>query len=112
MRNEKKCLRDLPTSTSPNTGETLTIYLSASQEVISVRLLAEREKKNILVYFISRVLQGAEKNYSIAEKLVLSLVYVARWLRWYFLAHPILLITNQPMKQIMMQPERSGCIMN
>lgn len=64
------------------------------------------------MYFISRVLQGADKIYSIVEKLVLSLVHAARRLHRYFQAHLILVLMNQPMKQILMQPEWSGRMTN
>lgn len=60
------------------------------------------------VYFVIRVLQGVEWNYSIIEKLVLSKIYTERRLRQYLQAHPILVLTNQQVKQILTQPERSG----
>nr|GEU39407.1 reverse transcriptase domain-containing protein [Tanacetum cinerariifolium] len=51
------------------------------------------------IYFISRALQGPELNYSPMEKLVLSLGFAAKRLRRYFQAHPITVITDQPIKQ-------------
>lgn len=89
-------------------GEMLILYLSTSKEVISAILLVERDKNQVPVYFITRLLQGAEMNYSIVEKLVLFLVYAVRRLRRYFQANLILVLTNQPMKQILMQPKWSG----
>ncbi|KAL4580201.1 hypothetical protein LXL04_016385 [Taraxacum kok-saghyz] len=71
-------------------------------------LIAERDKKQVPVYFVSRVLQGSELNYSTIEKLTLSLIHAVRRLRRYFQAHPVSVLTNQPIRQIMMQPERSG----
>nr|GFA61296.1 reverse transcriptase domain-containing protein [Tanacetum cinerariifolium] len=42
------------------------------------------------------------------EKLVLSLVFAAKRIRWYFQAHPITVITDQPIKQIMSRPDVEG----
>ena len=42
------------------------------------------------------------------EKVILSLVFAARRLRRYFQAHVITVLTEHPIRQILMQPERSG----
>nr|GFB04167.1 reverse transcriptase domain-containing protein [Tanacetum cinerariifolium] len=42
------------------------------------------------------------------EKLVLSLVFAAKRLRRYFQAHPITVITDQPIKQVMSRPDAAG----
>lgn len=60
------------------------------------------------VYFISRALQSPEINYSPMKKLVLALVHAARRLRRYFQAHPIVVITNKPIKQVLTQTEKTG----
>ncbi|GKA99216.1 reverse transcriptase domain-containing protein [Tanacetum coccineum] len=51
--------------------------------------------------FMGVLAHGPELNYSPMEKLVLSLVFAAKRLRRYFQAHPIAVITDQPIKQIM-----------
>nr|GEW32661.1 reverse transcriptase domain-containing protein [Tanacetum cinerariifolium] len=51
---------------------------------------------------------GPELNYSPMEKLVLSLVFAAKRLRRYFQAHPITVITDQPIKQVMSRPDVAG----
>nr|GEW42701.1 reverse transcriptase domain-containing protein [Tanacetum cinerariifolium] len=51
---------------------------------------------------------GPELNYSPMEKLVLSLVFAAKRLRRYFQAHPIAVITDQPIKQVMSRPDAAG----
>ncbi|GKC46471.1 reverse transcriptase domain-containing protein [Tanacetum coccineum] len=63
---------------------------------------------SLLVYFISRALQGPELNYTPMEKLILSLVFAAKRLRRYFQAHPIAVITDQPIKQIISRPDVAG----
>ncbi|GJU45898.1 reverse transcriptase domain-containing protein [Tanacetum coccineum] len=49
-----------------------------------------------------------EINYSAMEKLILALVFAAKRLRRYFQAHPIVVITNQPIKQVISKPDASG----
>nr|GEZ75171.1 reverse transcriptase domain-containing protein [Tanacetum cinerariifolium] len=71
-------------------------------------LMTERGTVQTPVYFISRALQGPELNYSPMEKLVLSLVFAAKRLRRYFQAHPITVITDQPIKQVMSRPDAAG----
>ncbi|XP_071736546.1 uncharacterized protein [Rutidosis leptorrhynchoides] len=60
------------------------------------------------IYFVSKVLQQSEVNYPPIEKLVYVLTHTARRLRRYFLAHSILVMTDQPIKHILRNPESSG----
>nr|GEX53534.1 hypothetical protein [Tanacetum cinerariifolium] len=78
----KQNLSDLPLLVAPKPQEELIIYLSATYGAISAVLMTERGTTQTLIYFISRALQGLELNYSPMEKLVLSLVFVAKRLRW------------------------------
>ncbi|GJZ03070.1 hypothetical protein Tco_0521031 [Tanacetum coccineum] len=63
------------------------MYLSTSTESISVALFAKRKEEQDPIYFVSRVLQGAELNYPALEKLILALALtkpkksgrVAKW---------------------------------
>ena len=73
----KSQVRKMPTLVIPLTGEPLVLYLSGGKDAISAALIVERNKKQLPVYFISRTLQKAEVNYSVIEKLVLSLVFSA-----------------------------------
>nr|GFB22612.1 reverse transcriptase domain-containing protein [Tanacetum cinerariifolium] len=97
----KQHLSALPLLPAPKPQEELIMYLSATHGAISAVLLTERGMVQTPVYFISRALQGPELNYSPMEKLVLSLVFAAKRLRRYFQAHPIAVITDQLIKQVM-----------
>nr|XP_027075992.1 uncharacterized protein LOC113699838 [Coffea arabica] len=66
------------------------------------------EGTQVPVYYISRALRGPETRYIQVEKLVLGLVHAARRLKPYFLAHPISVRTDQPIRQILVRPEASG----
>ncbi|GJY46759.1 reverse transcriptase domain-containing protein [Tanacetum coccineum] len=104
----KKFVQALPTLTAPRAGETLTMYLVVSKESINAALFAKRSEGQIPIYFISRVLQGAELNYPALEKLILALVHAARRLRRYFQAHTIMVPIGTPIKQALTGPEKTG----
>ncbi|GJU74296.1 reverse transcriptase domain-containing protein [Tanacetum coccineum] len=78
------------------------------EELLARVLITERGHVQIPVYFVSRALQGPELNYSPMEKLVPSLVFTAKRLRRYFQAHPIAVITDQPINRIMPRPDVAG----
>ncbi|GJR68286.1 reverse transcriptase domain-containing protein [Tanacetum coccineum] len=104
----KRYIKKLPTLVAPEAGENLIVYLAASKECIIVVLMAERGKDQRPIYFVSRLLQGAELNYPIMEKLVLALIHVARRLERYFQAHNITVLTNKPIRLVLSKPEKSG----
>nr|XP_043616181.1 uncharacterized protein LOC122588107 [Erigeron canadensis] len=104
----KSYLCKLPTMTAPTPGETLQMYLAASSETISAVLIANRRGVQQPIYYVSRVLQPPETRYPQIEKLTLALVHAARRLRRYFQAHPIQVLTDKPIKQILTKPEVSG----
>nr|XP_027123971.1 uncharacterized protein LOC113740625 [Coffea arabica] len=98
----------LPALTSPTHGEILFIYLAVGEEAVSAVLLREEGKIQKPVYYVSRALQGAEPRYTSIERYVLALVHAARKLRSYFQVHPVVVMTDQPLKQILSRPDASG----
>ncbi|GJW40434.1 putative reverse transcriptase domain, ribonuclease H-like domain protein [Tanacetum coccineum] len=110
FRRMKECLESLPMMVIPTKGETLTMYLATSEEIVGAVLMAERGKKQIPVYFVSRTLHGAELKYPELEKLIFALMYAARKLRRYFQAHPIQVFSDKPIKQILVKPKKLGRI--
>ncbi|GJR11904.1 reverse transcriptase domain-containing protein [Tanacetum coccineum] len=94
--------------TAPKEKEELIIYLAAAKEAISVVLMTERDEKQMPIYFVSRALQGPEINYTPMEKLILALLRASKRLKRYFQAHMIIVITDQPIKQILSNPEVTG----
>ena len=63
------------------------------------------------MYYISHVLQGAEVRYSRLEKFAYAVVLSARRLRPYFEAHPIIVLTDMPLRSTLQKPDASGRIM-
>ncbi|GJS00103.1 reverse transcriptase domain-containing protein [Tanacetum coccineum] len=68
----KKLIAELPMLTAPKEKEELIMYLAATKEAISLVLMTERDGKQMPIYFVSRVLQGSEINYTPIEKLILA----------------------------------------
>ncbi|GKG24088.1 reverse transcriptase domain-containing protein [Tanacetum coccineum] len=94
--------------TAPKEKEELIVYLVAAKEAINAVLMMDMEGKQVLVYFVSRALRGPEINYTSMEKLVLALLSASKWLKRYFNAHTIAVITDQPIKQLLSSSEISG----
>ncbi|GKA14008.1 reverse transcriptase domain-containing protein [Tanacetum coccineum] len=75
----KKLIAELPhTLTAPTKKEELIVYLAVAREAMSAVLMTEREAKQMLIYFVSRALQGMKINYTPVEKLVLALVQASK----------------------------------
>ncbi|GJT40050.1 reverse transcriptase domain-containing protein [Tanacetum coccineum] len=104
----KQHISELPMLVAPRPKEELIMYLSASQGAVGAVMMTERDSIHTLVYFVSRALQGPELNYTPMEKLVLALVFAAKRLRRYFQAHPIAVIMDQPIRQVMSRPKVVG----
>ncbi|GJU83122.1 reverse transcriptase domain-containing protein [Tanacetum coccineum] len=85
--------------------EELIIYLAATKEAISAVLMKERDGKQMPIYFVSRALHGPKINYTPMEKLILALVSASKRLTRYFQAYTVIVITDQPIKQILSNPE-------
>ncbi|XP_061373314.1 uncharacterized protein LOC133315664, partial [Gastrolobium bilobum] len=102
-----------PVLTKPDIGEILYLYLSVGVEAISAALVREPNgEAQKPVYFISKVLQGAELRYQQVEKVILTLIFAARRLRPYFQCHPITVRTNQPIRQVLQKPDLAGRMMS
>ncbi|GJY52128.1 reverse transcriptase domain-containing protein [Tanacetum coccineum] len=104
----KKLILEFPTLTTLEQKETLFVYLATSCDAVSGVLVADRKGKQTSIRYVSQTLHEAERNYGRLEKLALCLLHLSRRLRRYFEAHPIKVITNQPVKQILNKPEASG----
>ncbi|GJS14714.1 reverse transcriptase domain-containing protein [Tanacetum coccineum] len=104
----KQHISELPMLVAPRPKEELIMYSSASHGAVGAVLMTKRDMIQTPVYFVIRALQGPELNYTPMEKLILALVCVAKRLRRYFQAHPIAVVTDQPIKQIMSRPDVAG----
>ncbi|GJZ16259.1 reverse transcriptase domain-containing protein [Tanacetum coccineum] len=97
----------MPTLTTPEQRKTLFVYLATSRDAVSGVLVAGRKGKQTPIRYVSWTLHEAERNYAPLEKLALYLLHLSRRLCRYFEAHPIKVITDQPVKQILNKLEAS-----
>ncbi|XP_012850074.1 PREDICTED: uncharacterized protein LOC105969843 [Erythranthe guttata] len=104
----KESLTRLPLLVKPEVGERLYVYLAVGRQAISTVLLSERKGAQHPVYYVSRMLRGAEKSYPEIEKAELALVITARKLRPYFLTHEVIVRTNLPLKGTLGKMDVSG----
>ncbi|XP_064993952.1 uncharacterized protein LOC135630722 [Musa acuminata AAA Group] len=104
----KQHLANLPRLASVSPGEKLSLYLAASQHAVSSVLVKENSGDQLPVYYVSHMLSGPEERYPPIEKLALALVLSARKLRPYFQAHPMEVITDQPLWLILSKFDVAG----
>ena len=60
------------------------MYLAVLEVAVSAVLFREENKKQIPVFYVSRILLDAKTRYSTIEKMVLALVNAKKKLRHYF----------------------------
>jgi hypothetical protein len=104
----KSYLQHLPTLSSPEQGQHLILYVSATHTAVSGALVTDKEitqngkivKQQFPVYFISEVLMGSKRFYSEMEKFCYAVIMSACKLQHYFEAHTIRIPTNQPLNDI------------
>lgn len=84
------------------------MYLSASPTAISAVLVREEGKIQKPIYYVSKTLIGAGVRYPRIEKIAYALMIAARKFRHYLQAHSIIVLTDQPLKQILQRPDTSG----
>ena len=73
-----------PLLAKPSQGEVLYLYLAVSDKALSAVLVKQEDKVQKPIYYVSKVLHGAELNYSIIEKFALAMITTSRKLRPYF----------------------------
>ncbi|XP_061372972.1 uncharacterized protein LOC133315385 [Gastrolobium bilobum] len=109
----KRALSCPPVLTKPDSGETVYLYLAVGTEAVGAALVQEsKEGGQKPIYFISKVLQGAELRYQQVENVALTLIFAARRLRPYFQCHPITVRTNQPIRKVLHKPDIAGRMMS
>ncbi|KAL6319224.1 hypothetical protein AAG906_013898 [Vitis piasezkii] len=105
----KHCLMQPPILSSPIPKEKLYMYLAVSEWAISAVLFrcpSPKEQKPI--YYVSRALAEVETRYSKMELTALALRSAAQKLRPYFQAHPVIVLTDQPLRNILHKPDLTG----
>ncbi|KAK2427943.1 hypothetical protein QL285_026492 [Trifolium repens] len=108
LQHLKKALSEPPVLSRPNDEEILYLYIAVASEAVSAVLIRETTEGQKPIYFTSKALQGPELRYLLIEKVALALINAARRLRHYFLAHTIVVRTDQPIKSLLSRPDMAG----
>ena len=105
----KQYLTAPPILVSPEHGDTLYLYLAASEIAVSAALFKECEDEKLLpVFFVRKSLTDAETRYTHLEQAALALRTAAQKLRPYFQAYPVVVLTDLPLRGIIHKPDLSG----
>ncbi|XP_019173888.1 PREDICTED: uncharacterized protein LOC109169460 [Ipomoea nil] len=90
-----------PPLAKPVKGEVQYLYLGISQAAVSSVLVRDDEGVQRPVYYTSRALRGAEIRYTPVEKAVFAVDATTKKLNHYFQAHPVQVLTNQPLDAVL-----------
>jgi RNase H-like domain found in reverse transcriptase len=84
--------------------------MTALDESLGALLAQENQEDNQnKIYYLSRMMVGAEHWYSPIEKHCLALIFTVKKLRHYMLAHKVVLISKvDPLKYLMTRPILTG----
>jgi hypothetical protein len=110
----KKVIFTPPVLVAPKEREPLLLYIAATHQVVSTMLVVERSEEGKahgvrrLVYFLSEVLSPSKQRYPHYQKLAYSVFTTARKLRQYFVVHPIIVVNEAPLSNILNNPEVTG----
>ena len=96
-----------PLLSRPIPNEPLYLYLSIGYKSIASVLVREEGSQQHLVYYVSKILRGAEIRYPKLDKLAMIVVHTFRKLRQYFQAHSIIIRIIFPLRKILQRPETS-----
>ncbi|XP_022843425.1 uncharacterized protein LOC111366981 [Olea europaea var. sylvestris] len=103
----KQTLAVPPVLAKPEPGDTLFLYLVISRNAVSGVLVKEKGKVQQPICYVSKVLLDTETRYTLAKQLALAFIVTTRKLWQYFQSHPIIVLTNQPLKHILQRPDVS-----
>ena len=105
----KQCLIEPPILASLKAGDMLYLYLAVSNVLVSATLFKEDEKwKQKPVFFVSKSLFEVETQYTHLKQAAMALRVATKKLRPYFQVHPIVMLTNLPLRSTIRKPEFSG----
>jgi ribonuclease HI len=112
----KKVLSTLPVLIAPKEKEPLLLYIAATHQVVSTVLVFERSEEGKAhgvqrpVYFLSEVLSPTKQRYPHYQKLAYSVFTTTRKLRQYFTVHPIIVVNEAQLSNILNNPATTGCV--
>jgi ribonuclease HI len=110
----KKVLSAPPVLVAPKEKEPLLLYIAATHQVVSTVIVVKRSEEGKAhgiqrpVYFISEVLSPTKQRYPHYQKLAYSIFTTAQKLRQYFAVHPIIVVNEALLSNILNNPSATG----
>ena len=100
----KKMLSTAPVLASPLLNEPMLLYIAATNRVISVVIVVEREEEGKTVqrpvYYLSKVISTSKQNYPHYQKMTYGVYLAVKKLKHYFQEHPITVVCEAPIYEI------------
>jgi hypothetical protein len=112
----KKVLSTPPVLVAPKEREPLLLYIAATYQVVSTVLVVEQSQEEKAhgiqwpVYFLREVLSPSKQCYPHYQNLTYSVFTIARKVRQYFVVHPIIVVNEAPLSNVLNNPEATGCV--
>jgi hypothetical protein len=109
----KATLARAPILTTPQSGEPLYLYITATTQVVSTVIVVRTGEGHTLpvqrpMYYISEVLYETKARYPQIQKLLYMVVLTRRKLQHYFEAHPVTVVSSFPLGEIIRNPDAAG----
>jgi hypothetical protein len=105
-----------PVLVTPKEKEPLLLYITTTHQVVSTVLVVEQSEEGKAhgvqrpVYFLSEVLSPTKQRYPHYQKLAYSVFTTTRKLRQYFTVHPMIVVNEAPLSNILNNPAATGCV--
>nr|XP_051211216.1 uncharacterized protein LOC127328675 [Lolium perenne] len=110
----QKMLATAPILASPLPKEPMMLYIAATNRVVSVVVVVEREEEGKTVqspvYYLSEVLSLSKQNYPHYHKMTYGVFMTATKLKNYFEEHPMTVVCEAPISEIIGNKDASGRI--
>ena len=108
----KRRLATAPILIAPCWDKEFQVYVDASNVAIGA-VLSQKDKKNFdhPIYYASRQLVAAERNYTTTEREALGMIYSVQKFRYYLLGYPFVFhVDHDALKYMINKPQLSGRI--
>jgi hypothetical protein len=102
--------------TAPQKDDILFLYIAATDRVVSIVIMVEREEPGHVykvqhpVYFISEVLNESKARYPQVQKLIYAILITSRKLKHYFDGYRVVVMTNFSLGDIIRNKEATDSL--